>query len=80
MKIVSLEERQWLASWDLQEEMYEALAYNGKTFYLRGMALPMTVQKNELSFAETKRVVVKELEAQEGREQMQIGREGKNPV
>ena len=61
MKIVSLEEGQWLISWDLQDEMYKALAYNGKTFYLNGMALPMTVQKMELSFAETKRVVMKEL-------------------
>ena len=40
----------------------------------------MSVQKRELSFAETKRVVVKELEAQEGREQMQIGRDNRTQV
>ena len=40
----------------------------------------MSVQKRELSFAETKRVVVKELEAQEGREQMQIDRDNRTQV
>ena len=80
MKIVGLGEGRWLISWDLQEEMYKALSYNGKPFYLNGVALPMSVQKRELSFAETKRVVVKELEAQEGREQMQIGRDNRTQV
>ena len=57
-------------SWDLQAEMYRSVAYNGKAFYLNGMALSGTVDKKEISFAETKRVLVKELEAQGGREQM----------
>ena len=76
LKLQHSDDGDWLVFWEIQEEMFKTLYLNGKTVYLGEQPVTLSVTPRELTFEETKRVVIKELETTEVKEQMQIGREG----
>ena len=75
LKLQRTDEYDWLVFWEIQEEMFETLYLNGKTVYLGEQPVTLLVTSRELTFEETKRVVIKELETAEIKEQMQVGRD-----
>ena len=75
LKLQRTDEYDWLVFWEIQEEMFKTLYLNGKTVYLGEQPVTLLVTPRELTFEETKRVVIKELETAEIKEQMQVGRD-----
>jgi len=78
-KLIRAEEADWLVFWGIQDEMLKNMVFNGKTVYVGEQPATLVITQRGLTFDETKRVVIKELEANETREQMEVRREIQEP-